>query len=90
MNNESGGALLGVEGDGAPGLALENELALAAWSFCGGWNPALIPAAAAFYGIADVELLTVQLLAVRDAIAAHREAVSSHEEIVSRIRGPRA
>lgn len=63
---------------------------LAAWSFCAGWNPALIPLAAAFYRIDDVEWLAEQLLAMRDAIRAHRDAVSAHEEIVAKIRGPRA
>lgn len=57
-----------------PDITPENELVIAAWNFCGGWNPALIPAAAAYYGIADVDCLIEQLLAMRDcANEARRE-----------------
>ena len=81
MNGESGGALLGMKREqwlaSRPALTLENELVSEAWLFCGGWNPALIPAAAAFYGIADIEWLTGQLVALRDAVRAHQQAQAS-------------
>jgi hypothetical protein len=42
--------------------------------FCGGWNPAAVPAAAAYYGIRDLDWLISQLIALRDAVRAHRAA----------------
>ena len=78
MNGESGGALLGLSPEkwlaSRPALTLENDLVAEAWLFCGGWNPALIATAAAFYGIADIDWLISQLIALRDAVAAHRAA----------------
>jgi len=57
-----------------PALTPENELVSDVWAFCGGWNPAVIPAAAAFYGVDDLDWLLSQLIALRDAVAAHRAA----------------
>jgi len=57
-----------------PALTPGNELVFAAWRFCGGWNPTLVPAAAAYYGIEDIDCLLSQLLAMRDLIEQHRAA----------------
>lgn len=72
MNGESAAALLALP---RPELTPENALVIAAWNFCGGWNPGLVGAAAAYYGIADVDFLIGQLLAVRDCMSEHREAL---------------
>ena len=42
------------------------------WNFCGGWNPALIETAAAYYGIADLDFLIEQVLALRDCSDEHQ------------------
>lgn len=55
-------------------LSAENEVVLDVWRFCGGWNPAVLPIAAEFYGVEDVEFLIVQLIVLRDTIDAHRAA----------------
>ena len=78
MNGEDAGALLGFNKEqwlaARPALTPENELIPDVWAFCGGWNPAAIPAAAAYYGIHDLDWLLSQLIALRDAVAAHRAA----------------
>jgi hypothetical protein len=56
----------------------DNELVLQAWHFCQGWNPALIPAAAAFYDVRDLDFLVEQLLLVRDKLAEHRAQESGN------------
>jgi len=81
LNGESGGALLGLSPEkwlaSRPALTLENEIVAEAWLFCGGWNPALIATAAAFYGIDNIDWLTGQLMALRDAVRAHQQAQAS-------------
>lgn len=57
-----------------PELTPENQQVLRVWEFCQGWSPADIPAAAAFYGITDMDFLMTQLLVLRDKIARHQEA----------------
>ena len=78
MNGEAGGALIGLSKDEwsarRPALTPENDLVQDAWLFCGGWNPPLIGGAAAFYGIEDIDWLTSQLMALRDAVRAHQAA----------------
>jgi hypothetical protein len=51
---------------------------LQAWHFCQGWNPALIPAAAAFYDMRDLDFLVEQLLLVRDKLGEHRARESGN------------
>jgi hypothetical protein len=79
LNGESGGALIGLTPEQwharRPALTPENGLVTEIWAFCGGWNPALISDAAAYYGIDDIEWLTDQLLALRDCVRAHQAAV---------------
>jgi len=78
LNGEAAGALLGVSLEQwsatRPALTPENDLIQDVWTFCGGWNPAAVPAAAAFYGIQDLDWLISQLIALRDAVRAHRAA----------------
>ena len=56
-----------------PPLTPDEELAIDCWTFCGGWKPELIPFAALYYGVEDLERLTAQLLAIRGAIERQRE-----------------
>lgn len=69
--NEAALAQLGIP---RPNITSENDLIISAWNFCGGWNPALIDSAAAFYGIADIDLLIEQLLAMRDCVNERQQA----------------
>lgn len=62
----------------APALDESTQHAFLAWRFCGGWAPALVPAAAAFYEIEDLELVLEQLIAIRDAIDRHQDAQRKH------------
>lgn len=72
MNGEDAGAQFGIA---RPAITPENELVILAWNFCGGWNPGLIEAAAAYYGIADLDALIDLLLAMRDFIQERAEAL---------------
>lgn len=56
-----------------PALTRDNEFVIRAWNFCGGWKPELIPFAAAYIGVRDVEFLTTQLLEMRGCFARAEE-----------------
>ena len=51
-----------------PVLSSDDEVALEAWRFCGGWEPERIPLAAAYYGVADLPDLIDKLMVIRDRI----------------------
>lgn len=57
-----------------PALTPQNQQVLQVWDFCEGWNPAQIPAAAAFFGITDLDFLMTQLLVLREKITRHQQA----------------
>lgn len=59
----------------APELTRSSAQALEVWRFCGGWNPAVLELAVAYYEIEDVELLLEQLAEIRDTIDAYRAAL---------------
>ncbi len=59
---------------GKPPLTADNEQVLKVWRFCEGWDPALLPLAAAYYDITDVDFLLGQLELLRDKVEAHRES----------------
>jgi len=44
------------------------------WRFGTGWNPALVPLAAAYYSVEDLDALFEGLLAMRERIDAHKAA----------------
>lgn len=74
----AGGGAFGLTRDewqaSRPALLPDGELALDAWHFCEGWQPDRIALAAAYLEVADVDLLTDMLLAIRNTIARHQQA----------------
>jgi hypothetical protein len=56
-----------------PALTPGNALVLDVWAWCGGWNPALIPAAAAWHDIEDLDMLVELLLTLRELTGAKRK-----------------
>lgn len=63
-----------------PALERENAIAFQVWKFCGGWNPALVPVAAAYYEVDDVDLLITQLLAIRESIENYQKAAAEADK----------
>lgn len=57
-----------------PPLTRELEQVLHVWNFCAGWAPHLVPIAALYYGVSDVDRLFFFLLHVRACIDRHDAA----------------
>ncbi len=49
-----------------PALSPENEIVIAVWNFCCGWNPQALPLALAFYDVRDIDYCLQQLMLMRD------------------------
>jgi hypothetical protein len=55
-----------------PELSPQNELVLAVWSFCRGWEPAAFALAFEHFGVADSDYMLEALSAMRERIDAHK------------------
>jgi hypothetical protein len=62
-----------------PRLTRDNELVIAVWNFCAGWNPQALPLALAYYEIQDADFMIAQLLALRRKIDEHAAAQEARD-----------
>jgi len=58
---------------GKPELLPLNRQVLDVWDWCGGWNPVLVPSAALYYGVEDLDALMELLHALRGAVDSYHQ-----------------